>query len=71
MINQFIHCLLIFFKLQSLHWSDFSTSLIHSQDSFFESGNLTTYIGTVSSKPGTEFTGTSFKNWQKGGGVSQ
>ncbi|XP_064395370.1 transcription initiation factor IIB-like [Halichondria panicea] len=41
-----------------------------TEDSFLESGNLTTYIGTITSKPGSETTGTSFKNWQKGGGMS-
>lgn len=38
-----------------------------SQDPFLEGRDLTTYIGSVSTKPGTAGPSNSFSKWQKGG----
>ena len=39
----------------------------HTQDPFLEGRDLTTYIGTMSTKPGTAGPSNSFSKWQKGG----
>ena len=39
----------------------------HIQDPFLEGRDLTTYIGTMSTKPGSAGPSNSFSKWQKGG----
>lgn len=37
------------------------------QDKFLEGKDMSTYIGTVTSKPGSEAPGTNFPKWKSGG----